>query len=180
MANDRDALRDGLVQLLPRLRRFGRALTGNSFDGDDLVHSAIERALTKAEQWDSSTRLDSWMYRIMQNLWIDQVRARKVRGTIVDLENIDSEASAPVQSPDDGIMLARMRECMSRLPEEQRIVMALVVVDGLAYKEAASVLDIPIGTIMSRLARARTALVTMLADFEASADAHSGKSAVRS
>jgi RNA polymerase sigma-70 factor (ECF subfamily) len=148
-----------IVDFLPRLRRFCHAITGDPDKGDDLVQETCARALSRLEQWEAGTRLDSWMFRIAQNLWFDQRRAHKVRGDSVD---IDEAYDIP---GDDGREIAEMRltlrevnEGIAELPADQQVLIALVCVDGLSYKEAAEVLEVPIGTVMSRLARARRAL----------------------
>lgn len=163
-----------LVALLPRLRRFGYALCGSVDDGDDLVQAACERALTRLDQWQEGTRLDSWMFRIMQNLWIDQLRARKVRGQAVSPEVLDNVVSLDGrQVMEARLTLDAVRRAVDHLPPDQRIVLALVSVDGLSYKEAAATLDIPIGTVMSRLARARERVAAQVIDQPTAARARS-------
>jgi RNA polymerase sigma-70 factor, ECF subfamily len=151
--------RTQIVALLPRLRRFCAALTRNGDAGDDLCQATIERALTRADQFEPGTRLDSWMYRIARNLQIDMVRRRQTRGTEIDIDDTfdiaGDDGLATVEGRSD---LARAEAAMASLPEEQRALIALVVIDGQSYKEAAEVLDIPIGTVMSRIARARRAI----------------------
>ncbi len=148
-----------LVKLLPRLERFAYALTGNLDQGDDLVQEACARALERKEQWQHGTRLDSWMFRIVRNLWIDNRRAHKVRGEPVDIDTVHDASVVDGRTVTDARMtLASVSRAMEKLPEEQRLVVALVCVDGLAYREAAEVVGAPIGTVMSRLARARVAL----------------------
>jgi RNA polymerase sigma-70 factor (ECF subfamily) len=142
-----------LVSLLPRLRRFG-------YDGDDLVQRACERALTRLDQFEPGTRLDSWMFRIMQNLWVDRKRSpqsfREISAEPTDLEPlVVGDAERDVENR---LRLASVRRAVAALPAEQCSVLALVCVEGLSYREAAAVLDIPIGTIMSRLSRARLAV----------------------
>jgi RNA polymerase sigma-70 factor, ECF subfamily len=153
-------LRDELAALLPRLRRFARALTRHREDADDLVQLAVERALRHAEQWAPGTRLDSWIYRIMKNTWIDEVRARGRRGEVLLPEEAGEHVGVtPMDAHADAMAV---QQAMARLNEDQRLVVALVLVEGLPYKEAAAVLDIPIGTLTSRLARAREALQALL------------------
>jgi len=152
-----------LLTLLPRLRRFARALTRDSADADDLVQAAVERALKARHQWQEGTRLDSWMYTIVRNSWIDEARARARRAQTF----LPEESGAAVGGPahEEVERRAEMRDvgrAMETLPPEQREVVALVLVEGLAYKEAAAILDIPIGTLTSRLTRGRQALVRML------------------
>lgn len=149
-----------LVSLLPRLRRFGRALTGHRQDADDLVQSAIERALTRREQWQTGTRLLSWLFRIVQNAWIDEVRARGRRDRVFAPEEAGEHVG--VSTTDAQIDALAVRKAMQRLNEDQRIAVSLVLIEGLPYKEAAEVLGIPIGTLTSRLARAREELQRLL------------------
>jgi RNA polymerase sigma-70 factor (ECF subfamily) len=150
-----------IAALLPRLRRFGRNLTRHREDADDLVQLAIERALQRAAQWQPGTRLDSWLFRIMQNAWIDELRTRHRQADTFAPEEAGLDAAAPGGgSPVDALAV---RRAVARLGDEQRAVVALVLVEGLPYKEAAEVLGIPIGTVTSRLARAREALQAQLA-----------------
>ena len=154
-----DELRTRMVELLPRLRRFAVALTGDLDQADDLVQETCMRALSRVEQWQPGTRLDSWMYRIAQNLWLDRMRAKKVRG-----EQVDVESAEALAGPDGRVVvesrltLNAVSAAMAQLPNEQRLLIALVCIDGLSYKEAAEITETPIGTVMSRLARARREL----------------------
>jgi RNA polymerase sigma factor (sigma-70 family) len=158
---DATALRDEIATLLPRLRRFGRQLTGHREDADDLVQLAVERALNRSAQWQPGTRLDSWLFRIMQNAWIDELRARRRQAEVVVA---DDEAAAEVGAGDSDAALEAIavRKAVARLSDEHRAAVALVLIEGLPYKEAAEVLGIPIGTLTSRLARAREALQAQL------------------
>jgi RNA polymerase sigma-70 factor (ECF subfamily) len=160
---------DQLVAVLPRLRRFARGLTGSAVEADDLVQAACVRALSRQQQFQEGTRFDSWMFRIVQTIWIDQVRARGVRKEEPDeLEAERLGSDEPVRRAEARLQLAEVREALTRLPEEQRSALLLVTVEGLSYKEAADIAGVPIGTIMSRLARARIAL-------QAQIDAGSGR-----
>ena len=148
-----------LVALLPRLRRFARGLAGSREAADDVVQAACERALMRRDQFEPGSRLDSWMYRIVQNLWIDQLRKDR-RGEIgidpADLAEFPGGDSAA--EAEGKLYLAEVRRAIARLPEDHREVLLLVSVEGVAYKQAAEILDLPIGTVMSRLSRARLAL----------------------
>ena len=152
-----------LVALLPRLRRFAHALSGTRADADDLTQATVERALRSKAQWQPGTRLDSWLYRIMRNLWIDTVRARgrkdKVEAPAVEAERLGED---PRDAMDASVDLARMMAAMDRLPDEQREVVALILVEGFGYRETAEMLGLPIGTVSSRLVRGRTALLEMV------------------
>ena len=155
---------DELTELLPRLRRFAHGLSRSAADADDLTQMTVERALRSRDQWQAGTRLDSWLYKIMRNLWIDTVR---VRGRKEKFEAPAEEAEKlghdPRDAVDAGLELQRVMAAMERLPDEQREVVALILIEGFGYREAAEMLDLPIGTVSSRLVRGRTALMAMVA-----------------
>jgi RNA polymerase sigma-70 factor (ECF subfamily) len=154
------ALKAELTALLPRLRRFGRTLTGQQDDADDLVQVALEKALTRLHQWQPGTRVDSWMFRIMQNAWIDEIRSRQRRDEqLLDDETL--EALSPAEPARQAEQLA-LRRALDQLSDEQRSVVGLVLIEGLSYAEAADVLGLPMGTVTSRLSRAREQLQTLL------------------
>lgn len=153
-------VRQEMIALLPRLRRFGYSLTGSMDEADDLVQSACERALLRLDQYERGSRLDSWMFRIMQTTWIDRVRMVRRRGNVNDPEML---AAVPFdarihEQTEARAALDIVRAEIALLPEDQRLVLALVTVDGMSYKDAAEVLEVPIGTVMSRLSRARKRL----------------------
>ena len=154
-----------LVALLPRLRRFARGLARHPGDADDLCQAAIERALKSRDQWQQGTRLDSWMYRITRNLWIDERRAAGRRGPHDPIDEgvgqIAGEGAAEVEA---GALRGDVDGAMARLPDEQREVVMLVLVEGYAYREAADILEVPIGTVTSRLARGRETLMHLLGE----------------
>lgn len=162
MSSSADLVRENLASLLPRLRRFARAITRHREDADDLVQLAVERALTRSEQWQPGTRLDSWIFRIMKNAWIDEVRSRVRRDEIFAPEEAGEHVGDAMM--DRQVEMMAVQKAMASLNEDQRLVVGLVLVEGLPYKEAAEVLDIPIGTLTSRLARARDALQAVLLD----------------
>ncbi|MBX9588539.1 MAG: RNA polymerase sigma factor [Hyphomonadaceae bacterium] len=158
-----DEIRSRMVAVLPRLRRFAYALTGSTEHGDDLVQEACLRALSRVERWQPGTRLDSWMYRIAQNIWLDRMRANKVRGEVVDVEAVEELPGLDGREiTESQLTLEEVDAALRRLPAEQRAVIALVCIEGVSYKEAAEISGVPIGTIMSRLARARQALHAIL------------------
>ena len=160
-----DTFEAELTGLLPRLRRFAHGLSRNSADADDLTQQTVERALRSRAQWSPGTRLDSWSYRIMRNLWIDIVRSRGRRERFEGpAEEAESLGHDPRDSIDASIELQRAMAAMERLPDEQREVVALILIEGFGYREAAEMLDLPIGTVSSRLVRGRTALVEMLGE----------------
>jgi RNA polymerase sigma-70 factor (ECF subfamily) len=145
------------------LRRFGVTLTGSQDEGDDVVHAAIERALLKSGQWQSGTRLDSWLFKIMQNHWHDVVRKRKHDQKKMAMDYASAETTVDGRRiTETMLMLTKTRERFAQLSEEHRMVLALVVIDGHSYQEAADLLEIPMGKLMSRLYRAREALRVMI------------------
>ena len=154
-----DQIRRQIVELLPRLRRFACALAGDLDRGDDLVQETCVRALSRLDQFEAGTRLDSWMYRIAQNIWLDRARALKVRGEVIDIDSAHDLAGDDGRNVTESrLTLSALDHAIGRLPPDQSILIALVCIDGLSYKQAAEMLEVPIGTIMSRLARARRAL----------------------
>ena len=156
-------LRSHLSSLLPRLRRFALGLTGSRDEGDDLVQATYERAIAHIGQWEAGTRLDSWMYRIMRNTHLNVLRGRKVRGTLVDPKDAEEALGVDARPGLEArLTLAKVRQCIDRLPEDQKAILMLVCVEGQTYDEAAATLELPLGTVTSRLARARTALRAMM------------------
>jgi RNA polymerase sigma-70 factor (ECF subfamily) len=153
-------LGERIVELLPRLRRFSRSLCGNAQDADDLVHVAIERALSRSSQLRPQSQLSSWMFGILRNAWIDECRARGRRGRLFAPEELGENVADPASAQHaDSISV---QDAVARLPADQREVVGLVLVEGLSYKEAAEIVGVPVGTITSRLARGRDALQGML------------------
>ncbi|MCX7357439.1 MAG: sigma-70 family RNA polymerase sigma factor [Alphaproteobacteria bacterium] len=161
MTSAAEQTRSDIVAMLPRLRRFARALTGSLADADDIVQIAVERALMRMDQYQQGTRLDSWLFSITRNAWIDEARSRTRRGKVFAPagagEQVGGEADVHAKLEADDVWTA-----MRKLPDEQREAVALVCVEGLAYREAADALGVPIGTLTSRLARGREALQIML------------------
>jgi len=160
-----DAFQSELVAHAPRLRRMARALARDTADADDLTQLTLERALLRRDQWRPDTRLDSWMFRIMKNAWIDEARRRarwsKVTATPEQGELAADPASATL---DARLGLSAVERAMAALPDDQRIAVALVLIEGLSYDEAAAVLETPVGTLTSRLSRGRAALQAALLD----------------
>jgi RNA polymerase sigma-70 factor, ECF subfamily len=154
-----DDVRDQLLRLLPRLRRFAQTLTCDRDRADDLVQDTIVRALTRIDQFQPGTRLDSWMFKIAQNLWFNRLSAATLRGPVEPIDAAEEVMGSDGRDvTENRLTLAAVNRGIKQLPVNQRVLIALVCVEGLSYKEAADVLDVPIGTVMSRLARARTAL----------------------
>ena len=158
-----DDIRSRMVAVLPRLRRFAYALTGSTEQENDLVQETCVRALSRVETWQPGSRLDSWMYRIAQNIWFDRIRAHKVRGELIDVDTVEDIAGLDGRDiAESHLTLAEVDAALGRLPSDQRAVIALVCIEGLSYKEAAEISGVPVGTVMSRLARARQSLHAIL------------------
>jgi RNA polymerase sigma-70 factor (ECF subfamily) len=155
-----------LVALLPRLRRFARALTGSADAADDLVQGACERALRAQARFLPGTSLEAWMVRIIRNLWIDTHRGPAMRLDASEpLDAADSVAGADGPLTTEArLSLGEVERALLRLPPEQREAIALVCMQEFSFREAAAMLGIPIGTVMSRVARARVALGRELAE----------------
>lgn len=155
-------LRDQIIAMLPRLRRFARTLARNPHDADDLVQIAIERALAHTAQIRAEASIAAWLFGILRNAWIDEHRGRRRRATLGLPGDADESLADPAAgSPEE---LLCVQDALGRLPDEQRLAVSLVLIEGLSYKEAAAVMDVPIGTLTSRLARARETLQTLLSD----------------
>lgn len=151
--------RPDLIEHLPRLRRYARALTGDAARADDLVQDTLERALAKLDLWQPGSDLRAWLFTLMHNLFVNQIRARRPQETA-----IDDALDEPVSGGQSEAMAARdIHAALGRLPEEQREVLLLVGLEQFGYAEAAQVLGVPVGTVMSRLARAREKMRQMLA-----------------
>lgn len=151
-----------LVCLLPRLRRFGLSLTGTADACDDLLQATCERVLTRYHQWQPGTRLDSWTFTIMHSIWLNELRSQSIRRGAGFVDPESSLFDKP--NADAQIYLKQVQHAVAALPEAQRVALLLVCVEGYSYREAADIVSVPVGTIMSRLARARLALVEQLDD----------------
>jgi RNA polymerase sigma-70 factor (ECF subfamily) len=158
-----EMLRNQMVGLLPRLRRFAITLAKDSDRANDLVQAACERGLTRLDQLREGTRLDSWLYRIMYTQWIDKLRRKKTRSEKLILLSAESRSAHPgadMDNPIDAVM--DLQNALNTLPGEHQVALMLVSVEGYSYAEAASVLDVPAGTVASRVARARNMLGRIL------------------
>lgn len=147
------------AQHIPRLRRYARALTGNASAADDLVQDALERALVKQALWREGSDLRAWLFTIMHNVFVNQVRSAAARRTVA-LDDAAAELPSPQHA--DRLEIRDLDAAMQTLPDEQRVVVLLVGLEQLTYDEAAIVLDVPIGTVMSRLSRGRERLRRLL------------------
>lgn len=154
-----------LAAVWPRLRRFAHALARNPADADDLAQIAVEKAFKSFAQFQPGTRFDSWLFRICRTSWIDTLRSRGRRAAHeAPAELAEAVGYDPLPATEAALDLAKARAAMQRLPEEQREVVALILIEGFGYREAAEILEQPIGTVSSRLARGRQALLAMLGE----------------
>ena len=159
-----DAFRDDLTALLPRLWRYAMVKCRNPDRANDLVQATCERALSRRHQFQAGTRLDAWTITIMQSIWKNDLRRDSIRrgAGFVDAEEaglVDTRESA-----EGKIFLAQVLQAVDRLPEAQKDAVYLVYVQGLSYEEAAAALDIPAGTLTSRLVRGRTKIAEWTSD----------------
>ncbi|WP_085424602.1 RNA polymerase sigma factor [Xaviernesmea oryzae] len=143
-----------ILALLPQLRRYSRSLTRSDTESEDLLQDCIEKALVNRTQWRGSN-FKSWVYRIMTNLHLN-ARRLNARRPSVGIEDAEGLAASP--GVDDPLERNRLVQALETLPKEARAILMLVVVEGYAYQEVANMLEIPVGTVMSRLSRARQAL----------------------
>lgn len=156
MAEPDDQIHARIIAFLPRLRRFCHGLAGSREHGDDLLQSTVERALARIDMWQPGTSLENWIMKMASNLHIDLIRAERVRGVPIEIE------AAPDLSGEDELSRLEFRSeidaverALKAMPVDLRQVLCAVVVDGMSYSEAAELFEIPIGTVMSRVSRAR-------------------------
>ena len=150
-----------LDAVVPRLRRYARALTGNREAADDLTQDTLERAWTKRALWQSGTNLRAWMFTVMHNLFINGTRSVRPMVSLDDV-GVDDAGPSPGTSVETGVVLGELSRALALLPEEQREVLLLVGLEQFSYAEASDVLGVPLGTVMSRLSRGRERLRIML------------------
>ena len=173
-ATAKDLVLAKLPRLLPRLWRYGLVLARNPDVAEDLVQATCVRALEKSSQFEIGTRLDRWLFAILRSIWINQLRAQRIRWGegVVDPE--EALVSDGVRAIETNIFAAQVFREVLRLPEPQRETVLLVYVEGFTYREAAEILEVPVGTIMSRLARAKAYLRQRLTVPEPSASRYAG------
>jgi len=148
--------REQVIEQLPGLRRYARALTGDAWAADDLVQDTLERACAKWRLWVVGTDLRAWLFTLMHNLYLNQRRGLQATTPTTPLEDAEHELPAAGTAPvDEALDLDR---CLQRLPAEQRAVLLMVTIEDMSYDATAKVLGVPLGTVMSRLSRARTRL----------------------
>ncbi|WP_423066560.1 sigma-70 family RNA polymerase sigma factor [Devosia sp. CN2-171] len=151
---------DEIEASVPALRRYARALTRNPDRADDLVQDCLERAIRKRNLFAPSGPVQAWLFRILLNIWRNDLRFERRRGDQIPIDSLIAEPSVAPAQP-GRIALSEMSRAIDRLPDDQREALLLVVLEGLSYRDAAGILGIPDGTLMSRLSRARLALRTL-------------------
>lgn len=158
-------MKQQLEPIIPMIRRFAYSLTGNQYDADDLLQSTLERLLTK--ELPKDVNLTKWAFRVCRNLWIDEYRSQKVRQEAtqkpeLQLQDIvDGEKTMTNQ-----LTIQQVQKALAQLPEDQKSILTLIAVEDLSYREVADLLDIPVGTVMSRLSRARKAMTKWFDDHD--------------
>lgn len=157
------------MQLLPRLRRFAVSLCGHPADADDLVQMACERAMTRSDLWTPGTRLDSWMFTMLRNLWISELRSRRVRSGAGQIDAAETDELATQVGAAEILQGNQIAAMIRTLPEGLAATLLLVSVEGYSYQEAADVLGIPIGTVMSRMSKARQVMRDRLSQADGAA-----------
>ena len=145
------------------LRRYARALLRNGADAEDLVQEALTRAVARADSFQAGPNLRAWLFTILHNVHVNQVRSKAARPQEVDVADVESKLVSPARQ-EERVELREMMRAVDELPEEQRKVLLLVALEGLKYDEVADMLGVPIGTVMSRLSRAREAVRAKLAN----------------
>jgi RNA polymerase sigma-70 factor (ECF subfamily) len=160
---DHTTFRRDLVQLLPRLRRFAVSLSSHAADADDLVQMACERAIQRMDQWTPGTRLDSWLFTMMRNLWVSELRSRRVRVGAGQVDAAEADELSTEVGPAEILQGNQIGAMIRALPEGLAATLLLVSIEGHSYQEAADVLGIPIGTVMSRMSKARQVMKDRLA-----------------
>ncbi|MGB2816844.1 MAG: sigma-70 family RNA polymerase sigma factor [Burkholderiaceae bacterium] len=158
-----------LEAVVPRLRRYARALTGNREAADDLTQDTLERAWSKRVLWQPGTDLRAWMFTVMHNVFVNGTRRSRPTVSLDDLV-VEDVGAATATSVETGVVLAELARALSLLPEEQREVLLLVGLEQFSYAEASEVLGVPMGTVMSRLSRGRERLRILMEAGTAGAD----------
>lgn len=151
-----------LNDVLPALRRFAFSLTRDEDRADDLVQDSVERALVKSEHFEPGTNLRSWMFTVCRRIFLNQIRKQKNQGISVEIDDAPQAKLSAEASQDMTVACKEMLAAMEKLPLRDKVVLSLIVVEGMKYDEAAKVLEVPVGTVRSRLSRARARLKDLI------------------
>lgn len=147
-----------IEELIPAMRRFARGLTGRDDAADDLVQDALAKAISKFDRFEEGTNLKAWLFRIMRNAQIDEVRKNQRRGVHVDIDDTEKVQISAPGSQFSAVELSEFRDAFAKLSEQDREVLLLIGMEGHSYEEAAEMIEMPVGTVKSRLSRARERL----------------------
>ena len=154
-------MNESFENIIPMLRRFAYSLTGSNADADDLVQATFEKILTKGLPDD--VEILKWAFKVCRNVWIDEYRSLKVRQNATQAPELQEKAVVEQQKQyESQELLTTVNSAMNTLPHDQRSILSLVALQGMAYKDVAAILEIPIGTVMSRLSRARNSLLNLV------------------
>jgi len=156
--------RSQLAAELPHLRRFSRALVGDAALADDLVQDCLERAMIKSHLYDPARPLRAWLYAVLRNLFISGLRRDRRSAVVKSVDDLAGGEGSVAANQEERLSVALVAEALDRLPHDQREVIVLVALEEMSYRDAAEIAGVPIGTVMSRLSRARAALQKILED----------------
>jgi RNA polymerase sigma-70 factor, ECF subfamily len=159
MAQD---FRKRLIAELPHLRRFARALCGDAALADDLAQDCVERALLKSHLYDASKPLRAWLYAVLRNIHVSHWRSNRKFASAKDLDDLIGFEGAVAPAQEDNLSTALITQALDKLPPQQREVLVLISLEEVSYKEASEIIGVPMGTIMSRLSRARSSMQNIL------------------
>ena len=151
-----------LNAVLPALRRFAISLTRNEDRADDLVQDSVERSLLKAEHFEPGTNLRSWIFTVCRRIFLNQIRKQKSQGVSVELDDAPQAKLSEAAPQTSALAFKEMAGHFDRLPLRDKVVLSLVVIEGMKYEEAAAMLNVPVGTVRSRLSRARNRLKALV------------------
>jgi len=156
------AKRQLIIEEIPRLRRFARGLVRDPVLADDLVQDCLERALKRMHLWQSGSNMRAWLFTILRNLYINQIRKQARRGVDMPYDETLDTAGSTAPGQEHSLAVRDMKQALACLPDEQRETLLLVGLEGMSYKETAEIQGVPVGTVMSRLSRGRGALRLMM------------------
>ncbi|MBG1232100.1 sigma-70 family RNA polymerase sigma factor [Aestuariivirga litoralis] len=151
-----------LVKEIPRLRRFARGLVSDAALADDLVQDCVERALVKQHLYDTARPLRAWLFAILRNIHVSQWRRNQHFGVMADVDGLEADEPAVAPAQEQNLSVTLITDALDLLPQPQREVLILISLEEMSYKEAAEIMGVPIGTVMSRLSRARSNLQDLL------------------
>jgi len=160
-------IRQAIIEEIPRLRRFALGLSANSDLADDLVQDCLERALLNLASWRENSNIRAWLFTILRNVYLNQLRSAARRPGEVAFDGAEEQAAAIPPAQNQGLLLLELETALNKLPLQHREVVLLIGMEGMSYKDAAEILGVPAGTVMSRLARGRERLRTLM-DWETS------------